>query len=195
MKSTTAPSTWASLSEIFKFLDLTNVETLYIVSDSTCNQYRNQNNVFLTKQWAVKSNINVCWVFTESGHGKGPMDGIGAKIKMKVKDTIAFLPNEVIRNTEELLNHLPLMDNISIATYTENSVQNNTSLLPNPKNLKINSALGISKVHEIFFPKEDNDLIDWKKLSSDNIYTRAKIKINNEIPKQNFAKIKILKNI
>ena len=149
MKSYTTPSTWASLSEIFKFLDLTNVETLYIVSDSTCNQYRNQNNVFLTKQWAVKSNINVCWVFTESGHGKGPMDGIGAKIKMKVKDTIAFLPNEVIRNTAELLNHLPLMDNISIATYTENSVQNNTSLLPNPKNLKINSALGISKVYEI----------------------------------------------
>ena len=191
VKSHTAPSTWASLSEIFKFVDLTNTETLYIASDSTPSQYRNKNNVFLTKQWAIKSNINVFWIFTETGHGKGPMDGIGAKIKTKVKDTIAFLPNEVISNTEELLNHLPLMDNISIATYTEDNVQYYTSLLPKPKNLNIHSAFGISKVHEIFFPKEDNDIIKWKKLSSDNCYTVAKIKMNNRIPKQKSATYKI----
>lgn len=178
VKSHTAPSVWASLTEILKLVDLTDTETLYIASDSPSSQYRNKNNIFLTKLWAVKNKKDVHWIFTESGHGKGPMDGIGAKIKTTIKDTIAYLPNEVIRTTNELLNHLPLMHNILIGTYTDKDVQTYSSMLP--KNLVIVSSFGLSKVHEVVLNKEDNNMIKWKKLSSDDKYTNAKIKVNEQ---------------
>ena len=57
------------------------------------------------------------WVFTESGHSKGPMDGVGGGIKRVVKDTIAYNPNGVIRNTEQLMGYLPVTPNIVIETY------------------------------------------------------------------------------
>ena len=76
------------------------IKTLYIASDSPTSQYRNKNNVFLTKKWAVENNIDVHWIFTEAGHGKGPMDGVGSTIKREIKDTIAFHPNTVIVASE-----------------------------------------------------------------------------------------------
>ena len=33
------------------------------------------------KQWAKNNKADVCWMFTEAGHGKGPMDGLGTLIK------------------------------------------------------------------------------------------------------------------
>ena len=68
-----APATWASLNELMQFIDLEETETLYIASDSPSSQYRNKNNILLTKDWAIKNKIEVYWVFTECGHGKGPM--------------------------------------------------------------------------------------------------------------------------
>ena len=59
---------------MFELVDMLDVETLYIASDSPSSQYRNKFNVFLTKDWAVKNEKDVYWIFTESGHGKGPMD-------------------------------------------------------------------------------------------------------------------------
>ena len=90
-KSHMAPATWASLNEMMQFIDLEDTEKLYIASDSPSSQYRNKNNVFLTKDWAIKNKIEVFWIFTECGHGKGPMDGIGGKIKTQIKDTILVI--------------------------------------------------------------------------------------------------------
>ena len=82
------------------------------------------------------------------------------------------------------------MSNISIGTYAAENVQKYTSLLP--KNFNIVSVFGLSKVHEIFFPKEDNNIVQWKKLSTDKNYTTARLKIKcaikphlatNEIPR------------
>ena len=36
------------------------------------------------------------WIFTESGHGKGPMDGVGAAIKNAIND--AVIASESIEN-------------------------------------------------------------------------------------------------
>ena len=44
------------------------------------------------------------------------MDGVGASVKHTIKDTLAYNPNEVIRNTEQLLKYLP-KTNISISSY------------------------------------------------------------------------------
>ena len=91
VKSHMADATWASLSVMLENCDLSTCKTLYIISDSPTSQCRNKKCIFLIKQWAVKNGIDVIWVFTETGHGKGPMDGVGAAIKSKVKDTISYV--------------------------------------------------------------------------------------------------------
>ena len=42
---------------------------------------------FLTKEWVMDNEIQVFWIYTETGHGKGPMDGVGAAVKKFIKDT------------------------------------------------------------------------------------------------------------
>ena len=49
----------------------------------------------------------IYWIYTETGHGKGLMDGVGSAMKTTIKDSIAYNPNAAIRNTEELLPYLP----------------------------------------------------------------------------------------
>ena len=165
-------------------MDLTDTKTLYIASDSPTSQYRNKNNVFLTKKWAIDNNIDIYWIFTEAGHGKGPMDGVGSTIKRVIKDTIAFHPNEVIRNTDQLLKYLKI-DDIIIGTYKDNDVKNISSVLPNSDNLVIiKSGYGLAKVHEIYFSKEYNNIIKWKKISSDSLYSTATIKVKGSLKKK-----------
>ena len=95
-KSRKAPAVWASLEKVLKSLNLEQLKYLYVISDSTTSQYRNKYNAFFTKRFTVGNNIHIYWVFTESGHGKGPMDGAGASIKNDIDDAIAFHPNSVI---------------------------------------------------------------------------------------------------
>ena len=117
-----ADVTWASLTKIFEHVDFSDCDHLFIASDSPSSQYRNRKNVFLMKAWAVSNKIDVSWVFTETGHGKGPMDGVGGCIKRVIKDTISYHPNSVIRNSEQLLKHLPNMENIIIKSYNKEDV-------------------------------------------------------------------------
>ena len=58
-----APAVWASLEKILEPFNLQQLSHLYIISDSPVNQYRNKNNAFLTKRFAVKNKIDITWVF------------------------------------------------------------------------------------------------------------------------------------
>ena len=158
VKSHKADATWASLTAIFKHIDFSNCHHLFIASDSSSSQYRNYKNVFLMKAWAVSQNINVSWVFMETGHGKGPMDGIGGGIKMVVKDTISYNLNGVKRNLRQLLEHLPDLENIIIDTYNEDDITEIRKFFPckEVETMKIAcKELGILKVHEIYCDKKD----------------------------------------
>lgn len=143
-----AESTWASLEKLFKNVDFSDTQTLYIVSDSPTSQYRNKKNVFLTKNFAIDNGISVYWIFTETGHGKGPMDGVGSAIKRVVKDVIAFNPNKIISNTNELMEYLPPMPNVVVETYTEEDVKRIQEHLPSK--IELFPPKRISEVHEIF---------------------------------------------
>ena len=171
-----APATWASLSQMLMSADITCTETLYIASDSPTSQYRNKKNIFLAKKWAIDNSIELYWIFTETGHGKGPMDGVGGSIKNMIKDTLAYHPNNVIRNTEQLLKYLP-DSNISISTYSEDDVKNISSKMPSPDKFDILS----DGVHEIYFSSNDDKTIKWKKLSSDSNYSNARIKVKEQL--------------
>ena len=69
-----------------------NVDKLYIVSDSLKSYYENKKLMFLMKHWAKNNKTHVYWIFTEATHGKGPMDGVGACIKQNIKDAIVYNP-------------------------------------------------------------------------------------------------------
>ena len=82
---------WASLDAMFTQLNLINlndIDHFYIVTDSPSSQYRNKSCAYLTKQFAIKNKFSVAWLFTESGHGKGPMDGVGASIKNAIDEAV-----------------------------------------------------------------------------------------------------------
>ena len=158
VKSHQASATMASISEMFRFSDFTNTNKLFILSDSPTSQYRNRKMIFLMKVWATKNHIDVYWIYTESGHGKGPMDGVGAGIKQTIKDTIAYNPKGVITNTDEVMQYMPEMPSVRISTYKEEEVNQFKSLYPKIlDNLKIISSggFGISQVHEIYIPASD----------------------------------------
>ena len=50
----------------------------------------------------------------EAGHGKRPMDGLGACIKQTIKDIITYNPGGIISNIEELMQYMP---DLSISVY------------------------------------------------------------------------------
>ena len=93
---------WASLEKFLGNFDLDRLRVLYIITDNPTSQYRNKYNAYLTKKFAIQHNLTIIWVFTESGHGKGPMDGAVTSIKNEIDNAIAFNPNSVITCASEL---------------------------------------------------------------------------------------------
>ena len=78
------------------------------------------------------------------------MDGVGAALKKSIKDTLAYNPDKVISNTEQLMQYLP-DSNITITTYNKNDVQKILLDVPSLDKLEIShNGFGVSKVHEIF---------------------------------------------
>ena len=75
----------ATLSKIN--LNMEEIEQLFIITESSTSQYRNKGYAFLTKRFAEENDV-VTWIFTESGHGNGPMDGVGANIKNSIGNAI-----------------------------------------------------------------------------------------------------------
>ena len=151
--------------------------------------------VFLIKQWAKNNKIDVYWIFAEAGHGKRPMDCVGACIKQTIKNIIAYNSNNVKSNTEDLMQYMPELSNICILTYKDD-VNSYRELLPDTNDLKIieSGGFGISKVHKIFIPKKDNEILYWKKASSNNEYAEAQI-IESKVQKRFKAKKKNKDNV
>ena len=78
----------------------------------------------------MQNGINFYEVFTETGPGKGSVDGVGTAIKNICKDTIAYNSDAVIWNTDQLLKYLPQSENIIIGKYTDIDVQFCKSIFP-----------------------------------------------------------------
>ena len=51
-----------------------------VLTDSPSSQYKNAGCAFLAKKLAESNKIDASWIFTESDHGKGSMDGVGARV-------------------------------------------------------------------------------------------------------------------
>lgn len=88
-----AHAVWAHLTPILTRLkEFPNIKTLHFVSDGPTAQYRNRYNFYLLTNLlsSICPNITQCtWNFTEAGHGKGPMDGVGGVLKRTADKYVA----------------------------------------------------------------------------------------------------------
>lgn len=101
-----AHAVWAHVTPILQkiLINRPSVDTLYIFSDGHTSQYRNRKNIHL---W-LKTLINetristATWTFSEPGHGKGPMDGIGGVLKRTAEKQV--LMGRDIKTAEDFVN-------------------------------------------------------------------------------------------
>ena len=149
---------WASLESMCAKieLDVDELDHLFIITDSPTSQYRNAGCMFLAKRYAEMSNVDVSWVFTETCHGKGSMDGVGAAIKNSIDNAVIAaesMPNVSVRSAADVAPILNLV-NVDISQYNANDIADMAKKLPAPKTLSIScKTFGISKVHEIFLQR------------------------------------------
>ncbi|CAH0552457.1 unnamed protein product [Brassicogethes aeneus] len=76
-----AHAIWAHMKPILEtILKKTNINILHIYSDGPTSQYRNRTNIHLWLQTLInefKQISKATWTYSEPGHAKGPMDGVG----------------------------------------------------------------------------------------------------------------------
>ena len=68
--------------------NLPQIETLHYLSDSPTSQYRNSTIFGLMAHHKTSLNIKATWSYFESGHGKGPCDGVGGAVKRSADTTV-----------------------------------------------------------------------------------------------------------
>ena len=82
----TMPCTYAFIAGLLgRVLDtLPNLNTIHFITDSPSSQYRNRNVIELVRRFPnLFGGMIATWNWLESGHGKGPCDGVGGSIKKK----------------------------------------------------------------------------------------------------------------
>ena len=149
--------------------------TVVVVSDSPTSQYRNGKNVFLMKKIAMELGITIRLLFTESGHGKSPCDGVGGNIKTQVEE--ALLKRHGEKNLKPIHSAEDVKDVIENETHLSYDIKVHTaeeikyvkdSL---PKLGPLNKAM---KIHEVLITSDG--VTKSKFLPSDMFYENVKIK-------------------
>ena len=85
---------WAYLDPVLRDLREQKVTTLLVNSDGPTTQYRNRTNFFLMNQQMKRHGFKkINWSFSEAGHGKGPVDGVGAALKRAADRLVAHGAN------------------------------------------------------------------------------------------------------
>lgn len=76
-------SVWAHMKPIIQEISMS-FPTTHFFSDSPSSQYRNRGNIYLMKKLLPHYCNNLkcfTWNYSEPGHGKGAMDGVGGSLK------------------------------------------------------------------------------------------------------------------
>ena len=83
---------WAHLDPIIDYLKQAypKISNIHFFSDGPTTQYRNRKNIFLLGNIPYSKGFKeVTWHYSESGHGKGAPDGVGAAIKRSADSLVS----------------------------------------------------------------------------------------------------------
>lgn len=80
----TAAAVYAHLRPLFEKFSEARIKNLHVFTDGPTGQYRNKTAFFLMRHFAELYQFDyLIWHYWESGHGKGPQDGVGAVVKFR----------------------------------------------------------------------------------------------------------------
>lgn len=140
-----------------------NLQTIHLVSDGPSSQYRNKSMFFLMANFlAVNFNVqNLIWHYNEAGHGKGPLDGIGATVKRTADQAVAR--GNDVSNFQQLIECLAEnCKGIRIIPVDEENVTSIENLLTRSLTPTFKGTLN---VHQITWTKDSPNLLHARKLS------------------------------
>ena len=98
----TLASTYAFIIEMIKRVIefLPNLQVIHFITDSPSSQYRNRSAVELVRRFPeIFLGIRATWTWLETGHGKGPCDGVGGAMKKKADNLVKS--GHVMRTAKE----------------------------------------------------------------------------------------------
>ncbi|CAF2028493.1 unnamed protein product, partial [Rotaria magnacalcarata] len=139
--------TWAAVQYLLDLIknDVnTKMKNLIFISDSPVSQYRNKTTFYFLKQYAIANQITVKWIYLESGHGKGVADEVGAVIKKKMDEAVAFHPDKAFNNVLDLFNVIKNNTNIKLFTYKTEDIDFMKKMIP-----KLAVVKGTAALHEV----------------------------------------------
>ena len=89
-KQHTIPTTMAFITALQPWLHqlLPNLQTIHDVTDSPSSQYRNKTVTALLAYHQELFNTSASWQWLETGHGKGPCDGVGGAVKKMAENAV-----------------------------------------------------------------------------------------------------------
>lgn len=149
------------------------VSTLHVFSDGPTSQYRNRTNIYLWIKILRDQFPQITastWTFSEPGHGKGPMDGVGGVLKKSADDQV-LRGNDV--NTAADFVRLLNSSSVLLHEVTDDEIVAIKNLIPE----KIDAIPGIMNVTKII----------WQNASDFSILLYQFSKLLREIKLQAFS--------
>ena len=141
-----APTTAAFISklipEVLKILP--DLKCIHYITDSPSSQYRNKSVIKLISQHTRWYEGVLCtWEFLETGHGKGPCDGVGGGVKKAAENAVKS--GKVISSAKELFEWGEKYDgNMKFVFVAHGDVKRFEQKLNNAQYVK-----GVSKCHSL----------------------------------------------
>ena len=160
----------AALKPVIDKLVDRGIKHIVCVSDSPTSQYRNNKNMWLTKEIAKNKNISIEWLFTEAGHGKSVCDGIGGTVKNLLRDLTAYNTSLAISNAKDVMDLISPHTSIDLFWYNKSDIDDVLKNLPS-----LSSLTGATKIHQVQFDNLGNMMA--KSLPTDPVSQRIQLKI------------------
>lgn len=140
---------WAHLRPIFKTLP-PNIKSIHFVSDGPVTQYKNKTMFYILASRLQQEVLNVkkfTWNYSESGHGKGAPDGIGATCK-RTADAVVATGGD-IDSLESFVEAIQgRCSAITLFTIDDKAIQELADDLQN-ETVNLKSFNGTLKIHQV----------------------------------------------
>ncbi|CAF1506887.1 unnamed protein product [Adineta ricciae] len=143
-------ATWASTNDLLQELvHEKEITIINMISDSPVSQFRNKTTIYLMKQFAMKEQVDLKWIFLEAGHGKGVADAVGAALKINFDEVISYKPDDSFKNAMDLLDAVENSSNIKLFIYDKSDIKTLKKSIP-----KLVTVKGTAEFHEIIATKD-----------------------------------------